>query len=387
MVLYYHLFFINNMKNLIHINFNSDKWGFVLRGNLKKYKNTCIGYSSNIKKFKTQKNLKVIGLNNKFLFFHKKLMIENNFFKKFFFIIFFKLVKFITYIYLKIFRFDNYITTDDMTGPLNLIFINLFMNENKKIYLYLDNRYNNENYFINERLKFKRFITNNKIFISRYKNICRKIPNSKNYISFFEKDFVSILDNLNCLPRNPFTPGNLKYKKLIVKYYNEEEHIRNKLNLKGGKFDKRKKSIFQKYKLNNKRKLIIIGLTNWHKHYITNLEEDYLRNEIMIKIILKNYKIYNLLVSLHPKQKIKDYHWIVKKYKIKIIREPLINVIPIANLFITSFGSSVLQWAKICKIKSIVFNFYKDKNINLKNSNILSNITSKKNIKKKLIYI
>ena len=64
MVLYYHLFFINNMKNLIHINFNSDKWGFVLRRNLKKYKNTCIGYSSNIKKFKTQKNLKVIGFNN-----------------------------------------------------------------------------------------------------------------------------------------------------------------------------------------------------------------------------------------------------------------------------------------------------------------------------------
>ena len=105
----------------------------------------------------------------------------------------------------------------------------------------------------------------------------------------------------------------------------------------------------------------------------------------MIKIILKYYKNYNLLISLHPKQKIKDYYWIVKKYKIKIISEPLIHVMPIANLFITSFGSSVLQWAKICKIKSIVFNFYKDKNINIKNSKGLINITSKKNIKKKLI--
>ena len=165
MVLYYHLFFINSMKNLIHINFNSDKWKFLLRSDLKKFKNTCIGYTSNINKFKKQKNLKIIGLNNKFLFFHKELMIENNFFKKFFLIIFFNFVKFISYLYLKISRFDNYITTDDMTGPLNLIFINLFMNENKKIYLYLDNRYNNENYFINERLKFKIFITNNKIFI------------------------------------------------------------------------------------------------------------------------------------------------------------------------------------------------------------------------------
>ena len=58
-------------------------------------------------------------------------MIENNFFKNFF-DYFFNFVKFISYLYLKISRFDNYITTDDMTGPLNLIFINLFMNENKK---------------------------------------------------------------------------------------------------------------------------------------------------------------------------------------------------------------------------------------------------------------
>ena len=43
-------------------------------------------------------------------------------------------------------KVDNYITSDDMTGPLNLILIRLFVTNNKNIYLYLDNRSNNEKY-------------------------------------------------------------------------------------------------------------------------------------------------------------------------------------------------------------------------------------------------
>ena len=56
------------------------------------------------------------------------------------------------------------------------------------------------------------------------------------------------------------------------------------------------------------------------------------------------------------------------------IDEPLINVISTCNIFVTSFGSSVLQWTKICKIKSIVLNFFEDKNLNIKNSKYLINI-------------
>ena len=40
---------------------------------------------------------------------------------------------------------------------------------------------------------------------------------------------------------------------------------------------------------------------------MTNLKDDYQRNEIMLKIIIENYKGCNLFISLHPKQKIKDY--------------------------------------------------------------------------------
>ena len=372
------------MKNLVLVNFNSEKWKYIKNRYLLKDQNIFFGYKSNIQKLKNEKNLKLLSLNYVSLFFHKRINIGNNFFKKLFYYLFFRFIKILAYFYIKIFNFDNYVTSDDMTGPLNLILIRLFITNNKTIYLYLDNRFNNEKYFVNERAKFDKFIINDSRFILKYKNICRKIPNSKNSISFFEKNLVKIFDSLECLPRNPFRQANLKYRKLVIKYIYEDYLLKNKLILDDKKIQIKKKKFFNQYQLNYKKKLIIIGLTNWYEHDMTNLKDDYQRNEIMLKIIIENYKGCNLLISLHPKQKIKDYLWLSKKYKIKIIREPLIEIIPISNLFVTSFGSSVLQWAKICRIKSIVFNFYKDKNTNIKNSKNLINITSKKNIKKKL---
>jgi len=375
------------MKNLVLINFNSEKWKFITNRYLFKDQNIFFGYATNINKLKKEKNLKLVSLNYESLFFHKKINIGNNFFKKIFYSLFFKIIKILASVYIKVFKVDNYITSDDMTGPLNLILIRLFVTNNKNIYLYLDNRSNNEKYFINERAKFNRYIVNDNKFVSRYKNICRKVPKSKNYISFFEKNLVEILDSLECLPRNPFRVANLKYRKLKIKYIYEDFYLKNKLILDKDKYETKKKIVFKKYNLNNKKKLIIIGITNWYEHDMTNLKDGYSRNETMIKIIVDNYKNCNLLLSLHPKQKIKDYLWLSKKYKIKIIKEPLIDIIAISNLFVASFGSSVLQWAKICKIKSLVFNFYNDRNKNIKSSKYLQNITSQKNIRKKLIYI
>lgn len=375
------------MKNLILVNFNSEKWKYIDNHYLKKDTNIYVGYKTNISKLKKQKKLKLVSLNNESLFFHKKINIGNNYLKKNLYLLFFKVVKSFANFAIKTLKFDNYITSDDMTGPLNLILINLFIKNNKNIYLYLDNRANNEKHFINERAKFQKFIINDYKFTSKYKTICRKIPNSKNYISFFEKNLVKILDNLGCLPRNPFRVANLKYHKLKINYIYEDNYLKKKLTLNAEEFKRKKKFFFKKYNLISPKKLIIIGLTNWHEHDMTNLKDDYSRNENMVKIIKKYYKNWNIIISLHPKQKIKNYLWLSKKYKIKIIDEALIDLIPIANLFVTAFGSSVLQWTKICKIKSIVFNFYKDKNFNINESKYLINITSDKNIKKKLTYI
>tara|TARA_B100000989_G_C19518526_1_gene462940 strand:- start:513 stop:1610 length:1098 start_codon:yes stop_codon:yes gene_type:complete len=363
------------MKNLIHINFNSQKWNTVISNDLPKDNNVCIGYEKNTKKLSKKYCLKIVGLKNEYLFFHKKILVANNFYKKFFLILFFNFTKTFCYIYYKYTNFDCYITTDDMSGPLNLIFIELFKKDNKKIILYLDNKFNNEKYFINERFKNKKFIIErDEKFLKKYKNVCRKVPKTKYYVSFFERNITKIFDQLNILPVNPFKPASSNYKKMKLRYVNERKLINKFLLIDFKKIKLIRKNLYKKYKLNNNKKLLIIGMTNWYEHNLTSQKEDLFRNEKMIKYVIKNLSKYNILISLHPKQKIKDYRNLVNKFKIKIIDEPLINVISTCNIFVTSFGSSVLQWTKICKIKSIVLNFFEDKNLNIKNSKYLINI-------------
>ncbi|WP_440680398.1 hypothetical protein [Candidatus Pelagibacter sp. HIMB1636] len=360
------------MKNLIHTNFNYQKWNNIISSELSKDINTCIGYKKNTKKLSLKYCFKILGFENEYLFFHKKILIADKIYKKVFLIFFFKFIKFISYIYYKSSKFDTYITTDDMSGPLNLIFLKFFKNDNKKIILYLDNKFNNEKYFIYERLKNKKFIIkNDKKFLKKYKNICRKVPKTKKYISFFEKNLTRIFDKLNILPKNPFKPASSDYKKMDVRYVNERKLVSKFLKIDKKKITLKKQVLYTKYKLQFNKKLLIIGMTNWYEHNMTSKKEDLRRNEIMIKYAINNNKNYNILVSLHPKQKIRDYRNLIEKYNIKIIKEPLIKVIPTCNLFVTSFGSSVLQWTKFCKIKSIVLNFFEDKNLNIKNSKYL----------------
>src|SRR6056300_600093 len=121
------------MKNLIHINFNSKKWNDIVNHYLKKDLNICVGYKNNISKLKKQKKIKLISLNNKSLFFHKEINIGQNYFKKNFYLLFFKTIKIFANILIKILKFDNYITYDDASGPLNLILIKLFIINNINI--------------------------------------------------------------------------------------------------------------------------------------------------------------------------------------------------------------------------------------------------------------
>ena len=85
----------------------------------------------------------------------------------------------------------------------------------------------------------------------------------------------------------------------------------------------------------------------WKKHW----EE--------INFLMKNLKKLNqnILISLHPKMDRKDYEFIEEKYKIKILDERLADVLPIADLFVATFSSTVI-WSILCGIKSVVVDFY-----------------------------
>ena len=54
----------------------------------------------------------------------------------------------------------------------------------------------------------------------------------------------------------------------------------------------------------------------------------------------------------------KDYQFLGKKYKCLIVQERLSKVLPVADIFISTYSSTVI-WAVLSKVKCIVVDFYK----------------------------
>lgn len=87
----------------------------------------------------------------------------------------------------------------------------------------------------------------------------------------------------------------------------------------------------------------------------------------------------NILISLHPKMEKLKYKFLEEKYNSIIVEERLVNILPIADIFISTFSSTVL-WSVLCGIKTIVIDFY---NLEYKMYDFLTSI-AKVNEKEKL---
>ena len=124
----------------------------------------------------------------------------------------------------------------------------------------------------------------------------------------------------------------------------------------------------------------------WYEHNITSYEEHYKRNFEVANEIYNSNKIkkFTCLISLHPKQKKKDYIWLEKNFKFKIIDEKLFDVITLANLFIISYESDTMLWSADLKIPCIITNFFNEKS-NVFLLNYLYFCNKKNNFKKQII--
>ena len=65
----------------------------------------------------------------------------------------------------------------------------------------------------------------------------------------------------------------------------------------------------------------------------------------------------NILISLHPKQDLKKYIFLEKKFNCKILNERLMDVLPVADVFISSYSSTAI-WSVICGVKTLIMDFY-----------------------------
>ena len=52
---------------------------------------------------------------------------------------------------------------------------------------------------------------------------------------------------------------------------------------------------------------------------------------------------FNLVVSLHPKMKFKNYEFLEKNFPLKLISENLSEFLPLASVYVSHFNSSTVM--------------------------------------------
>lgn len=123
-----------------------------------------------------------------------------------------------------------------------------------------------------------------------------------------------------------------------------------------------KKHIYQKYNLNPNKKLIIIALSNLWEH---NLADKNTHFEIIYHTLdtcIKFQNSHNILILLHPSMKRDNYTFLERKYAIHIVKEKTMCILPIADLYISNYSSTVV-WSILCNIKTLIIGYYNSFNI------------------------
>ncbi|NQU99279.1 MAG: hypothetical protein HQ538_00950 [Parcubacteria group bacterium] len=134
--------------------------------------------------------------------------------------------------------------------------------------------------------------------------------------------------------------GDVIYSNLYSTYL-KRENIRN--------------SITKKYNLSFSKKIILISLPQLAEHNFFDWDKHWIEINFLVKNLANLNE--NLLISLHPKMDFNKYSFLEKKYKCKIVKENLSDFLPIADLFIATFSSTIV-WAVLCGVNSIIVDFY-----------------------------
>lgn len=134
--------------------------------------------------------------------------------------------------------------------------------------------------------------------------------------------------------------GDTSYNQLYLNYVNRE-------NIK--------EIILKKYSLESNKKLVIVALPQLGEHNILPWDKHWEEINFLMKSL--DSLEQNILLSLHPKMNRKKYEFLEDKYNCTILDERLADVLPIADIFVATFSSTVV-WSILCGIKTVVVDFY-----------------------------
>jgi len=231
-------------------------------------------------------------------------------------------------------------------------------------------------YFAEEEglLKTGKQVYNDSLYISLYNKKAQK--KFKNHLRknkfYYSHSTANVLDKLGILPTNPWFMGGGDSDILCLPNDNMKNHyISNGINEDKIKVvgdisydllykscnikENIKNSILKKYDMDKSKNILMISLPQLAEHKILSWDEHWIEINFLMENLNKLNQ--NILISLHPKMNLDNYKFLEKKYNCRILEEKLINVLPISDIFIATYSSTVL-WSVLCGIKTIVVDFY-----------------------------
>jgi hypothetical protein len=199
---------------------------------------------------------------------------------------------------------------------------------------------------------------------------------NKKKILFFEPSKLFFHDRFGTLSSNPWYMGNglsdvlCIASRMACEEYQAAGVCKRKMRIIGDviydrlrinyirRTDIRREAI-EKYDLSKDSRIIVIALPQLAQHGFLPAEEHW--REIGYLVRETTNVCSNVLLSLHPRMNYQDYEFLEKDYNCRILAERLYTMLPVADLFIATYSSTV-TWAVLCGINAIVVDFY---NLNL----------------------
>lgn len=265
------------------------------------------------------------------------------------------------------YRFKNIILAGDRDTPLMLILIKFLKNINSKVYIFHNGIFASPKMIrISRQVHKFYFIKKKSLTYKIFKNYCiNDVNNSKFAILYYDKIQIYLHKFFNILPKTPWIPGGgrsdcyLVENKVIKDLY-KKIGCKKKIIVVGSKDHD---DIINSLKSKKSKKITVaIMLTQWFEHNLLDYKTHLQRNEILCKHISKLHTKFNLnvVLFLHPKQKIKNYEW-TKKYKIKISNKKFSECFSNIDLIYLGFSSSILSWSVQYKKPTIVADIFEEK--------------------------
>lgn len=125
----------------------------------------------------------------------------------------------------------------------------------------------------------------------------------------------------------------------------------DKLKMEQTKSDEVRNRVVSQNRMLQDRKIIVCAIPQYFEHNLLDGPQHWVLTEQMLKSFADTNA--NVFLSLHPRSHRKDYESLAQRFGAVLLTSPLLEILPIADLFVATSNSSTLRWAILLKIPAI----------------------------------